>query len=339
MRRRAFMTLLGGAAAWPGAAHAQKASLPMVRTKLPIIGVLGVLPSTDSALRSKRFTSLRNALAENGLVEGRDYLVEIRSVDSAQFQQDQIAAQVADLLQLGVAVFITFSLPQTLVAKASTNTIPIIFQTGTDPVAAKLVASLNSPGGNLTGVFSLETAVIGKRLEILHELTSNASSFALLVNPTNKAAAEAGTKELQLVTNALGVRLIVLNISKTAELEDAFATMVRESVEGVVVGGDSLFFNSQSELVSLAAHHKMPSIYQARDFVAIGGLASFGAKRSEILRICALYAARILRGENPANLPVQQATRTELVINLKTARAIDLEVSSTLLARTDEVIE
>jgi putative ABC transport system substrate-binding protein len=324
MNRREFIAMVGGAAAWPLVAKAQP--------KLPIIGVLGLGPSPN-------FGELRNGLAEGGFVEGRDYTIEYRSAQSAQYQQDQIAAQVADLLQRGVALITTGSLPQALAAKSSTNTVPIVFTTGADPVAAGLVASLQSPGGNLTGVSILNTAVIGKRLQILHELASTATSFAHFVNPTNKFYADAETGELQVAAHALGARLMVLNITKTAEIDDAFTTLVREGVEGLVVGGDAVFVNSQKEIVSLAAHHKIPSIYQSRDFVAIGGLASYGTRYGDGGRICGLYAARILKGEKPADLPVQQITKTELAINLKTAKALDLNVPPTLLIRADEVIE
>jgi putative tryptophan/tyrosine transport system substrate-binding protein len=324
MRRREFIGLVGCAAAWPLAVKAQ--------VKLPIIGVLGLGPSPN-------FEELRNGLAEGGLVEGRDYAFEYRSAHSAQYQQDQIAAQIADLLQSGVALITTSSLPQALAAKASTNTVPIIFQTGADPVAAGLVASLQSPGGNLTGVSILNTAVIGKRLQILRELASTATSFAHFVNPTNKFYADAETGELQVAARALGARLMVLNITKAAEIADAFTALVRDGVEGVVVGGDAVFVNNQNELVSLAARHKMPSIYQSRDFVAIGGLASYGTRYSDGLRTCGLYAARVLKGEKPADLPVQQITKTELAINLKTAKALDLTVPPALLIRADEAIE
>jgi putative tryptophan/tyrosine transport system substrate-binding protein len=325
MRRREFVGLIGGAAAWwPLAAKAQP--------KLPIIGVLGLGPLPY-------FGELRDGLAEGGFVEGRDYTFEYRSAQSAQYQQDQIAVQVADLLQRGVSLITTSSLPQALAAKASTNTVPIVFSTGADPVAAGLVATFHRPGGNLTGVASLNTAVIGKRLEVLHQLASTASSFAHFVNPANKAYAEAETRELQVAARALGVRLSVLNITRTSEIEDAFSALVRDRVDGLIVGADAVFVDSRSELVSLAAHHKMPSIYQSRDFVAIGGLASYGTRYGDGSRIMGLYAARILKGEKPADLPVQQITKTELAINLKTARTLGVTVPATLLATADEVIE
>jgi len=324
MRRREFVSLVGGAAAWwPLAANAQP--------KLPIIGVLGLgaLPAFG----------LRDGLAEGGFVEGRDYTFEYRSAESAQYQQNQIAAQVADLLQLGVALIVTSSLPQALAAKGSTNTVPIVFWTGADPVAAGLVATFHRPGGNLTGVSGLNTAVIGKRLEVLHELAPIASSFAHFVNPTNKAYAEAETKELQVVARALGVRLAVLDITRAGEIEDAFSTLARDRVDGLVVGGDAVFNDSRKELVSLAARHKMPSIYQSRDYVVAGGLASYGTRYADGARICGLYAARILKGEKPADLPVQQITKTEMAINLKTAKTLGVVVPATLLATADEVIE
>ena len=324
MKRREFITLVGSATVWPLAAKAQP--------KLPVIGVLGLGPSPY-------FGELRSGLAEGGFVEGRDYTFEYRSAESAQYQQDQIAAQVADLLQRGVALITTSSLPQALAAKASTNTVPIVFSTGADPVAAGLVASFHRPGRNLTGVASLNTAVIGKRLEVLHELASMASSFAHFVNPNNKAYAEAETSELQVAAHALGVRLSVLNITRASEIEDAFSALVRDRVDGLVVGADAVFVDSRSELVSLAARHKMPSIYQSREFVAIGGLASYGTRYGDGSRICGLYAARILKGEKPADLPVQQITKTELAINLKTARTLGLAVPATLLATADEVVE
>lgn len=324
MWRREFIGLMGSAAVWPLAARAQPT--------LPIIGFLGLGPSPN-------FEEVRNGLAEGGFIEGRDYTFEYRSAQSAQYQQDQIAAQVTDLLQSGVALIMTGSLPQALAAKASTTTVPIIFSTGADPVVVGLVATFYRPGGNLTGVFNLNTAVIGKRLEVLHELTSNASSFAHFVNPTNKAYAESETKELQVVARSLGTRLIVLNITNADEIDAAFTTLIREGVEGLVIGGDAVFVNSRDKLVSLAAHHKIPSIYQSREYVAAGGLASFGARYGDGNRIMGGYAARILKGEKPADLPVQQITTTELVINLKTAKALELKVPPTLLTRADEVIE
>jgi putative tryptophan/tyrosine transport system substrate-binding protein len=325
MKRREFIGLAAGAACWPLAAKAQP--------KLPIIGVLGLGPIPVY------LEELRNGLAEGGFVEGRDYTFKYHSAESAQYQQDQIAAQVADLLQSGVALITTGSLPQALAAKASTNTVPIVFSTGADPVAAGLVASLQSPGGNLTGVSILNTAVIGKRLQILHELASTATSFAHFVNPTNKFYADTETGELQAAARALGCRLMVLNIAKAVEVDDAFTRLVREGVEGLVVGGDAVFVDNQTEIVSLAARHKMPSIYQSRDFVAVGGLASYGTRYRDGARIRGVYAARILKGEKPADLPVQQITKTELAINLKTAKALGLTVSPALLIRADEVIE
>jgi ABC-type uncharacterized transport system substrate-binding protein len=290
MRRREFIGFLTAAAAWPITVKAQ--------AKLPIIGVLGLGPSPTNP------GALQNGLAEGGFVEGRDYTIEYRSAQSAQYQQEQIAAQVADLLQRGVAFITTGSLPQALAAKASTTTVPIIFSTGADPVAVGLVTSLHRPGGNLTGVFNLNTAVIGKRLEVLHELTSKASSFAHLVNPTNKAYAEAETRELQVVASSLGARLMVLKITSSEELDAAFTTLIRQGVEGLVVGGDALFVNSRDKLVSLAADHNMPAIYQSREYVAAGGFASFGARYGDGTRIMGQYAARILKGEKPADLPV-----------------------------------
>jgi|HubBroStandDraft_6_1064221.scaffolds.fasta_scaffold392874_1 putative ABC transport system substrate-binding protein len=309
---------------WTPAARAQP--------KLPIIGVLGLS-------RLPYYGELREGLAERGFVEGRDYAFEYRSATSAQYEQDQIAAQVADLLRRGVVLIVTSSLPQALAAKALTTTVPIVFWTGADPIEVGLVASFHRPGGNLTGVSGLNTAVIGKRLELLHELMPAASSFAHFVNPTNKGYGEAETRELQVVAHALGVRLAVLNITRASEIEDAFTTLVHDRVDGLVVGADAIFVDSMSELVSLAAHHKMPSIYQSREFVGVGGLASYGTRYSDGYRICGVYAARILKGEKPADLPVQQITRTEMAINLKTAKALGLGIPPTLLAIADEVIE
>jgi putative tryptophan/tyrosine transport system substrate-binding protein len=226
-----------------------------------------------------------------------------------------------------------------LAAKAAAKSIPIVFQVGFDPVAAGLVASLNRPGSNLTGIFVLNAAAVAKRLEQLHELVLAATTIAYLVNPTNPVFAEAEKRELQVAARTLGLRLLILNASDPSEFEGAFATLVRERAGGLVVSGDLLFFNHTHQLVALAARHAVPAIYGRRDYTVAGGLMSCGPDFYDTARQVGVYTSRILNGEKPADLPVQQSTKVELIINLKTAKALGLTVPQSILLRADEVIE
>jgi putative ABC transport system substrate-binding protein len=325
MRRREFLGALGGAAAgWPLAGRAQQ--------KLPVIGILGLTPERFS----RNPTAILNGLAAIGYVEGRDFLIEYRWAD---FDPDRRAANAIDLVQHGVAIILVFSLPGALAAKTVTQSVPIIFSLGADPVAGGLVASLNRPGGNLTGVTVRNVDVIGKRLEILHQLAPAAISIAFFVNPENKNYAEGETREMQVAARARGVRLLVVNVNSPNEIEGAFATLLREHAGALVVGGDSIFVNSRDQLTALAAHNAVPAIYQSREYVTAGGLASYGTRYDDNGPIVADYLVRVLKGGKPADLPVHQLAKTELVINLKAAKALSLDIPPTLLATADEVIE
>jgi putative ABC transport system substrate-binding protein len=328
MRRRGFIAALGGALALPLAARAQKPSLP-------VIGFININPEVAPDL----FSNMRQGLAEVGIVEGRDVTFEYRFDAQSFVQPERLVGLVSDLVQRGVAVIVTYTVPQALAAKAVTNSIPIISWLGPDPVATGLVASLNRPGGNLTGAAALFTEIAAKRLELLRELAPTATSIACLTNPTNKVAAETETNALQVAARTLGIHLLVLNASKPAELEAVFAGLSRDSIGGVVVGSDILFLILRDQLFDLAARYKMPAIYTAREFTAAGGLMSYGTHIPDGFHIIGVYAGRVLKGEKPADLPVQQVTKTELAVNLKTAKALGLEISPTLLARADEVFE
>jgi len=324
MRRREFIGWVVGAIAWALSARAQQ--------KLPVIGFLGLSPETTP----RALNDVRNGLAEIGYVEGRDFVSEYRP---PEYRPDRIAAQAADLVQSRVVVIVTINLPQSLAAKGATKSIPIIFWTGADPVASGLVESLSHPGGNLTGASVLNFAVIAKRLEVLHELVPAMSLVAHLTNPNNRAFAEAETQALQVAAHALGVRLLVQNATEPSEIEPAFATLVQRGASALVVGGDSLFYRNRHRLAELAAHNELPAVYASREYADAGGLAGFGTRYSDGWRLAGNYAGRVLKGEKPSDLPVQQVSKTELVINLRTAKALGITMPSSLLARADEVIE
>jgi putative tryptophan/tyrosine transport system substrate-binding protein len=322
MRRRKFLTLLGGAAAaWPLAARAHEQSLPL-------IGFMGVGPFAGP--------DIRRGLADNGFVQGRDFRAEYRW---AEFDPKQMAAQAADLVQHGASVIVTIAQSEALAAKAATQTIPIIFMTGADPVEIGLVESINRPGGNLTGFYGLGTGLVAKRLEVLKELVPTANSIAYLSNPTDAATTEIETRELQVAARILGVKLIFLKAGNALELVGAFETLAQEHADALIVGGTLLFFVNRDELGTLSASYKVPTIYAAREYAESGGLASFGTRGSDGRYLSGVYASRILKGEKPSELPVQQITKTELILNLQTAKALGLTVPPTLLARADEVIE
>ena len=321
MRRREFIALLGGAAAFPLTVRAQQRSLPL-------IGFMGVGPFAGP--------DIRRGLADNGLVQGRDFRAEYRWAD---FDPKQMAVHAVDLVQREASVIVTISQAEALAAKAATQTIPIVFQAGADPVEIGLVESLNRPGGNLTGVSLLTTTLTAKRLEVLHELVPGARSIAHLSNPTDTAATETETTELELAARILGIKLIFLNARNPLEFVGAYETLAREHSDALIVSGTVLFFVNRYELAALSASYKIPTIYAAREYAETGGLASFGTRGSDGRYMLGVYAARILKGEKASELPVQQITKTELIVNLGVAKTLGLTVPPTLLVRADEVIE
>jgi putative tryptophan/tyrosine transport system substrate-binding protein len=291
------------------------------------------LPSnTDSAL----VASVRNGLSERGYIEGRNVAIEYRWAEN---HFDRLPALAVELVRRQVAVIVTTGgLSPALAAKAATTTIPIVFGVGVDPVETGLVTSLNRPGGNLTGITSLNSDIVAKRLEMLHQLTSTATLIAVLVNPTN-AGNEPQTKLLQVAASVLGVRLLVLNASSQSDFAGVFATIVQQRAGALVVMGDPFFNVQRGQLIALATRHGVPAIYQFREDVAAGGLMSYGADLQDMYRQCGVYAGRILKGEKPADLPVIQSTKFEFAINLKTANALGLTIPPNLLALADDVIE
>ena len=326
MRRREFITLLGGAAAWPAAARAQQPAVP----------VIGFLSLGSLEADAYRMNATRRGLTEIGYVEGQNVAIEYRGV---QYQYDRLPALAADLVNRQVSVIVVVSTPATLAAKAATNTIPIVFAVGVDPVQAGIVTSLNRPGGNLTGVCNLNTGVMGKRLQLLHESVPTAHVIAYLANPKNTTTTRAELEELRAVARALGVELRVLNAANESEIDTAFATLAKEPSMPVVVSTDNLFTDQPDRLVALAARHTIPAMYPYRYFAAAGGLMSYGADLADAYRVVGAYAGRILEGAKPADLPVQQLVKVELAINLKTAKALGITFPPTVFARADEVIE
>jgi ABC-type uncharacterized transport system substrate-binding protein len=326
VKRRTFITLLGGAAAtWPLAARAQQPAIP----------VIGFLHAASLETEVRGLAEFRKGLSEIGYVEGQNVMIVYRS---AEGQADRLPALAADMVQRRVAVVVTVANNAAVAAKATTTTIPIVFTVGGDPIKMGLVDSLNRPGGNITGVSFLSSDIIAKMLEALHELMPKAARIAALVNPTNQNAA-ADTKEAEAAARTLGLELQVLNASNGREIDDAFALLVERRAAALLIEGDPFFIGRMKQLVVLTARHAIPAIYQGRDFPDAGGLISYGANRSDALRLAGGYAGRILKGERPVDLPVQLATKLELVVNLNTAKALGLEIPPTLLARADEVIE
>ncbi len=326
LKRREFITLAGGAAvSWPLVAHAQQPTMP-------VIGFLNTRASGDDP---HLLAAFRRGLKEADHIEGENFAIEYRFADN---QYDRLPALAADLVQRQVALIAANGLAAQM-AKAATATIPIVFTAGFDPVEVGLVASLSRPGGNVTGVTILDVELGAKRLELLHELVPTVTVIAALVNPTDPARAETTSKELQTAAHTLGLQLHVLHASTQRDFDTVFASLVQLRAGGLVIGGEP-FFNSRSEqLGELTMRHAVPTVYQLRTFAAAGGLASYGASLTDSYRLAGVYSGRILNGEKPADMPVQQATKVELIINLKTAKAFGLTVPLSLLGRADEVIE
>jgi putative tryptophan/tyrosine transport system substrate-binding protein len=327
MRRREFIALLGGTAAtWPLAAQAQQPGMP-------VIGFLDSKSPDDSAHMVAAF---RRGLNESTFIEGQNVTIEFRW---AQDQYDQLPALAADLVRRRVDVIAATGGPAVLAAKAASATIPIVFRLAADPIAAGLVASLSRPGGNVTGVTSLNLEVGSKRLEFLHELVPTATIMAALVNPTNPTNAEILSRDLQATARLLGLQLHLLHASSDADIDTVFATLTELRAAGLVIGTDALFTSRDEKLAALGLRYRIPAIYQWREFVAAGGLMSYGGSFADSYRLAGVYTGRILKGEKPADLPVQQATKLELFINLKTAKTLGITVPPTLLALADEVID
>jgi putative ABC transport system substrate-binding protein len=326
MRRRDFFAGLGSAAAWSMVARAQQ------RPAIPVIGFL----NSRSADGSKFLTiPFLQGLKETGYVEGQNVAIEYRYAEN---QFDRLPALAADLVRRRVAVIVAGGIEAVLAAKAATTTIPIVFDTGTDPVASGLVASLNRPGANLTGTAVLETELAPKRLQLLRELIPNAAVFGILADPAIPVTPST-IADLQAAARALGLKLAVVNASTDSDLEPAFATFSQRRVGAVLVGPSSFYARGAEQLAALAARHALPAIFPFREQALAGGLMSYGSSLGYGYRQAGIYTGRILKGEKPADLPVQQATKLELVINLKTAKALGLTIPETLLATADEVIQ
>src|ERR1700730_12239390 len=310
IKRREFIAGLGSAAAWPLGARAQQRGMPTI----------GYIRSPPIVLTERNAVRFRQGLGEEGYVEGRNVAIEYRLADG---HYDRIPTLVADLVRRQVALIVADA-PSTFAAKAATATIPIIFVVAIDPVKAGRVARLNRPGGNLSGATSMGVEVGAKRLELMHELIPNATDIGLLVNPAGPNA-ESFSKDLLEAARILGLQIHILQAANEAEIDSAFEALSHMRVGGLVIGGDPLFNNQSQRLADLALRHKLPSIYQYRQFTSVGGLMSYGVSSfEETFHIAGLYAGRILKGEKPSDLPVQQATRIELVLNLKTANLLGL---------------
>jgi putative tryptophan/tyrosine transport system substrate-binding protein len=327
MRRREFLALLGGStAAWPLAARAQHRNMP----------VIGFLSGESPGLFADRLRAFRQGLDEAGFVESRNVAIEYRW---ARGEYDRLPALAADLVRQLVTVMVATTTPALLAAKAATSTIPIVFSTGGDPVQMGLAASLNRPGGNMTGVSNLTVETGAKQIELLHELIPAATLIALLVNPTNPVLAGSLSRDLQTAARTMRQQILVVGASTESDVNTAFTTLVEKRVSALVVGNDPFFNSRPDQLVALAARHAVPAIYPFREFAVAGGLMSYGSNLADPYRLVGVYTGRILNGKKPADLPIQQVAKVEFVINLKTAQALGLTFPITLLGRADEVIE
>ena len=327
LSRRGFVMLLGGSAvAWPVVARAQNPAMP----------VIGFLRSTAATGSEHIVTAFLRGLKEAGFVDGQNVAIEYRWADN---QNDRLPALAADLIRRQMTVIVAAGIPAALAAKAATTTIPIVFEIGADPVEVGLVNSLNRPGGNLTGATTLNVELAPKRLELLHEVVSTTRSIALLVNPASSINAERLSTDTQTAARTLGLQLHVLHASTERDFDTVFASLVQMRAGALVINNDAFFLSRTEQLAALTVRHAVPTIFAYREFTAAGGLMSYGGSLTDAYRLTGVYTGRILKGEKPANLPVVQSTKFEFVINLKTAKALGLEIPPTLLTRADEVIE
>jgi len=326
MHRREFIALLGSAAAWPLAANAQQSAMP-------VIGFVNIASAKGYASQLSAFLK---GLSEAGYVDGRNVAIEYRW---AEGQADRLPALVADLVQRRVAVIAATSTQAALAATKASSTIPIVFTTADDPVRRGLVASLNRPGGNVTGVTHANVDIGPKRLQLLHELVPTARVIAALVNPANPRIAETNTKVLRAAARTVGLELLILNASTERDFDGVFAKLTQLRAGGLVISPDPLFASKIEQLAELTLRHAVPTVYSGREFVLAGGLLSYGGADTDAYRLAGNYVGRILTGEKPADLPVQQATKVELIINLKTAKALGITVPLPLAGRADEIIE
>jgi len=326
IQRREFIVTLGGAAAWPLRARAQQQAMPVV----------GFLHSSSPGGYASRATAFREGINESGYIEGRNVTIEYRW---AEGHNDRLPELAADLVRRKVTVIAATTTTAALAAKAATATIPIVFVTAGDPVKSGLVASLNRPRDNLTGVTTLNEEVAPKRLEALHEIMPTATTFALLINSSSPTLAEATTKDVRASARTLGVQLHVVGATRDNEIDDAFASLAKLRVSGLVIGSDPFFTSRSERLALLALRYALPVVYEWREFAVAGGLISYGTDSRDAYRRAGIYAARVLKGEKPADLPVQQAAKVELYSNLKTAKTLGVTIPLPLSGRADEVIE
>ena len=325
MRRRQFIAALGGAAAWPLAARAQQPAMP----------VIGFLNNATLDAQAERTAAFRQGLKDNGIIIGQNATIEFRSADS---RTDRLSALAADLIRRQASILVANSTASALAAKAATSTIPIAFIVGGDAVKLGLAASYNRPGGNATGINILTSTLEPKRLGLLHELVPQATTIGVLFNP-NFPSFEGQVQGVQEAARAIGVQIHVLRASTDREIDAAFETIAQQRITALAVGADPFFDTRRAKLVAMAAHHAVPTMYHFREFAAAGGLVSYGATMTDVYREFGIYTGRILKGTKPADLPVLQPTKFEFVINLKTAKALGLDVPPALSARADEVIE
>jgi putative ABC transport system substrate-binding protein len=322
MRRREFIKVIAGSAAWPLIARAQQPTMP----------VIGFLNGGSPSGYASNVNAFHQGLKEAGYTDGQNVTIAYRWAND---ELDRLPVLADNLIRLGVSVIVA-NTPANLIAKSATTTIPIVFTTGGDPVKLGLVASLDRPGGNVTGATQLNEEVVPKRLELLHELLPSVTAIALLINPTDYFAV---SREVELAARNLGLQLQVLQASTERDFDEVLASLIQLRAGGLVISPGTLFANHSEQLGALTLRHSVPAIFEYREFVAAGGLASYGGSVRESYRMAGIYSGRILKGEKPADLPVQRSTKVEMYINLKTAKAFGITVPNTLIGRADEVIE